>query len=135
MRHVILVVMGAALCAAPVARTEESTTTLQAIGMGRALYLTNCAQCHGADARGASLAAPGNGQATSAPDLTAIERRNGRFDPVHVAYQIKGRASVDCTSGMPCWEYLSGEPRGRAYTNLQTWKVVKYLQFVQQPAR
>lgn len=135
MRHIILMVMGAALCAAPVAKADEDTATLRTIGMGRALYVTNCAQCHGADARGATLAEPHGGQATSAPDLTAIALRDGRFDAVHVAYQIKGRAPVDCTSGMPCWRYLSGHPRGQGYADLQTWKVVKYLESVQQTPR
>jgi mono/diheme cytochrome c family protein len=134
MRQIVLMVMGAALWANPMVKAQDDTATLRAIGMGRAIYLTNCAQCHGSDARGAALAEPHHGQATSAPDLTTIASQDGRFDLVHVANLINGRPWGECTSTMPCWRHVSGYEQGRgpAYTQLQTWKLAKYLEFVQQ---
>ena len=135
MRHIILTVMGAALLAAPVAKADEGKGTLQAIGMGRALYLTNCAQCHGADARGAALGVKLSGKVILPPDLTTIALRDGRFDPLHVAFHINTPYSGVCTTDMPCWGPIFKEKHGSGYADLQTWNLVKYLQFAQQAER
>ena len=46
---------------------------------GRTAYLTDCAGCHGADARGNGPAA--SGLAVAPPDLTQIATRNGGTFP------------------------------------------------------
>jgi len=135
MRHIILTVMGAALLAAPVAKADEGKGTLQAIGMGRALYLTNCAQCHGADARGAALGVKLNGKVIHPPDLTAIALRDGRFDPSHVAYHINPADSGECKTDMPCWGPIFNGKHGSGYAAMKTSNLVKYLQFAQQAER
>jgi mono/diheme cytochrome c family protein len=113
-----------------VVATAGDKNRLRAIGQGRALFLTHCASCHGADARGG---APGTGRA--APDLTRIEARDSAFDPVHVAKHVDGRR-VDGTGphGMPRWgEVFSRSwPRGEAWAAAQVWKLTRYLAFVQE---
>ncbi len=133
MRQIILMVVGAALFAAPAAKADEDTATLRAIGVGRGIYLTNCAQCHGTDARGAALAEPHDGAATRAPDLTAIELRDGKFDSTRVTHYIAGEPWRGCTSDMPCWQRLMGRGRWHteAYAHQQISTLVEYLQFAQ----
>ncbi len=46
---------------------------------GRALYLENCASCHGADAKGDGLAA--RNLTVPPPDLTTLSARNGGVFP------------------------------------------------------
>lgn len=133
MRNIILMAVGAALCAVPAAGVDEDTATLQAIGIGRGIYLTNCTECHGTDARGTALAAPRDGEATRGPDLTAIELRDGRFDSTRVKHYIAGEPWRGCTSDMPCWQKFMG--RGswhtEAYAHQQISTLVRYLQFAQ----
>ena len=103
---------------------------LRAIGQGRALFLTHCAPCHGADARGA---APGTDD--GAPDLTRIEERDGAFDPVHVAKHVDGRRLDGARPHrMPRWgeQFARSWPRGEAWAAAQVWKLTRYLDFVQE---
>lgn len=130
MSRTIVVVAGAALLCAAQSQGAD-TATLRAIGQGKAVYLTNCAPCHGADAAGA--VAGTNALAGAVPDLTRLEERDGRFDPIHVAVHVEGRPSGKCTSTMPCWQQrLTRAHEGdRACAYLEIYKLVKYLEFVQ----
>ena len=130
MKRTVVLVAGAALLCATAARGAD-TNTLRAIGQGKAIYLTHCAACHGADSSGGSHGT--NGHSTVVPDLTVLEQRDGRFDPVHVAVHIEGQPSGKCTSAMPCWQQrLNRINNGdRACTFLQIYKLAKYLEFVQ----
>jgi mono/diheme cytochrome c family protein len=102
---------------------------LRAIGQGRALFLTHCASCHGADARGAATGTDGG-----APDLTRIEARDGTFDPVHVAKHVDGRRLGGAAHRMPRWgeRFARSWPRGEAWAAVQVWKLTRYLDFVQE---
>jgi mono/diheme cytochrome c family protein len=130
MKRTVVLVAGAALLCATAARGAD-THTLRAIGQGKAIYLTHCAPCHGADSTGASLGT--NGLTSAVPDLTALEKRDGRFDLTHVAVHVEGRPSGKCTSAMPCWQQrLTAMNNGdRACTFLQIYKLAKYIEFVQ----
>ena len=130
MKRTVVLVAGAALLCATFARGAD-TQALRAIGQGKAIYLTHCAPCHGADSSGSSLGT--SGQDSAVPDLTALEKRDGRFDPVHVAVHIEGRPSGKCTEAMPCWQQrFSAMNNGdRACTFLQIYKLARYLEFVQ----
>ncbi len=72
--------------------------------LGRASFMTHCAVCHGASARGDG---PLAGQLRFAPpDLTRIAARNGgRFANDKVAKIIDGRAPMKGHGGtdMPVW--------------------------------
>jgi mono/diheme cytochrome c family protein len=130
MKRTVVLVAGAALLCATAARGAD-TNTLRAIGQGKAIYLTHCAPCHGADSSGTSLGT--NGLDTAGPDLTILEKRDGRLDPVHVAVHIEGQPSGACTAAMPCWQQRFNRMNNgdRALTFLQIYKLAKYVEFVQ----
>lgn len=113
---------------------EYDTRTLRAIGEGRALYVQRCAACHGPLAQGLSNVPTGtDGITCSAPDLTKIKDRDGRFDRLHVRVHIEGQASGKCAPGMPCWQQvLRQSVGGDAYAFMQTYRLVKYVEWLQE---
>ncbi|HEY6552657.1 MAG TPA: c-type cytochrome [Vicinamibacteria bacterium] len=118
----VIVLAGAALLVSWTAAADDEGR-LRAIGEGRALYLTNCKSCHGVDVKGGT-----------APDLTAIRARDGSFSVLHVTNHITGGRSGGRTDGgMPSWgRILTGQwPHGEGAAALQTWKLAKYVEFVQ----
>jgi len=123
-RGQIVVLAGAAMLLATVAGAGEREQ-LRAIGEGRGLYLANCASCHGKDARGGA-----------APDLGTIGTRDGSFNVLHVANHIAGRRDGRDNGTMPCWGRVLVRrwPGGEGPAALHTWKLAKYLEFVQAPA-
>lgn len=125
----VLVAAAALLCAS--LSWGADTATLRAIGQGKAVYLTQCAPCHGADSTGGG--AGSDGHPFAVPDLTRIEEREGTFDPIHVAVHIEGRPSGKCTADMPCWSQRLAQAyaQDRARAFLEVYKLVKYLEFVQ----
>jgi mono/diheme cytochrome c family protein len=128
MNRLIVVLAGTALLAAPA--VAQDGNTLKAIGQGRALYLVNCAGCHGADVKGTTAGTNGG-----APDLTLIALRDGEFRPLHVAGHIVGRRDgMKNEKTMPCWGRAFKEqwPRGEGVAALQVYKLSKYLAFVQE---
>ena len=120
----IVVLAGAALLVGTVSGADD-TNRLRAIGEGRALFVAHCASCHGADARGAT-----------APDLTAMGSRDGSFSALHAANHVTGRRDGFDNGTMPCWGrvHVRRWPGGEGPALLQTWKLAKYLEFVQAPA-
>ena len=139
MKKVAIAFTGAFLLAwAGTAYAEDyDVGTLRAIGQGRAVYLQNCAACHGPLAQGNDGVSTGTDGLTCAPtDLTTIRARDGRFDPLHVRVHIEGQPWGKCRPGMPCWQqafrHTSG---GDAYSMMQIHRLVKYLAWVQQEPR
>jgi hypothetical protein len=133
MRKLGVVLAAGVLLGASVASAEDEAT-LKAIGTGRAVYLANCASCHGADARGLAVGTNGG-----TPDLTLVAARDGEFSPLHVVGHVRGRqngASNPDPHGMPRWNarFRHGWPGGAGAAQLQEWALVKYLAFVQQPS-
>jgi mono/diheme cytochrome c family protein len=120
----IVVLAGAALLVGTVSGADD-TSQLRAIGEGRALYVAHCSSCHGADAKGAS-----------APNLTAMGSRDGSFSALHAANHVTGRRDGLDNGTMPCWGrvHVRRWPGGEGPAALRTWKLVKYLEFVQVPA-
>jgi mono/diheme cytochrome c family protein len=121
MRIACIAVAGTALLVAALAGADERSD-LRAIGEGRALYLTNCASCHGTDATGL------NGR-----DLTGISQRDRAFDRTHVANHIQGRRDGMASKTMPTWRvaFTRTWPGGQVAVDLNTLKLVRYLEFVQ----
>jgi hypothetical protein len=78
---------------------------------GKDEFLTICARCHGADAKGAG---PDSiGLTTKPADLTALaNRNNGLFDPGAVYQMIDGRhiRTKDRSPDMPIWGCRSLSP-------------------------
>jgi mono/diheme cytochrome c family protein len=117
-----MAVAGTALLVAALAGADE-ISQLKAIGEGRALYLMNCAGCHGKDASG-----------LTGRDLTAIAQRDRTFDRVHIANHIQGRRDgLAPATAMPVWRvgFTRAWPGGRVAAELSTVKLVRYLEFVQ----
>lgn len=130
MKKLIVVLAGAALLAAPA--MAQDNDTLKAIGQGRAVYLTNCAGCHGADAKGTTAGTNGG-----IPDLTLIASRDGTFRAVHVANEITGRRDgLKPGTPMPCWgnAFKHRWPKGEGWAAVQVYKLTKYLEWAQEQA-
>lgn len=116
----------AATPAAP--QPDRATTRLE---MGRQLYLTYCASCHGPDARGKG----------KAPDLTTIAKQHGGTFPWMLVYriingQLSGRAHG--FPGMPAWgnvfrDDAAMDINDRAAVEGRLMLLTGYLQSIQQP--
>lgn len=92
-----LIIAGLAAGFAPSAEAEE-------IDIGRAEFLSSCASCHGADAKGKG---PVSGQLKTAPsDLTLLTSNNHGVFPTNAVFEtIYGSKSVPAhgTREMPIW--------------------------------
>jgi mono/diheme cytochrome c family protein len=107
---------------------------------GRALYLRNCAACHGVNADGKGPAAPA--LSTKAADLRSLSARYGNPLPQdQIARFIDGRADVIAHGprDMPVWgEKVWEYPEGRGNQEQVTPRVaalIAYLQSIQKVAR
>ena len=78
---------------------------------GRIEFMSKCAECHGADGKGAG---PMSDKLKSKPaDLTILAKRNnGVFSPDAVYKKIDGRTAISPhrSSGMPIWGCRHGPP-------------------------
>jgi mono/diheme cytochrome c family protein len=103
---------------------------------GRALFLDNCALCHGDDARGDG---PLPGLEGPAADLTRIAaRRGGNFPTAQIARYIDGRMPLDAHRApeMPVWGRVMGnevaDPKVReAVASGRISAIVLYLRSIQ----
>jgi mono/diheme cytochrome c family protein len=136
-RSLILPLMAVAFCAsAPLtagADGDEAKT-------GAQLFISLCASCHGAQARGDGPVAPLLD--TPPSDLTRIAERNGgRFTADTVQRFIDGREAPRAHGprDMPVWGrqlYFSAEENdlaARAHADAEIAKIVEYLRSIQEP--
>jgi mono/diheme cytochrome c family protein len=99
MKHVAkyLIVTGLAACFAAAARAEDAD-------IGKALFQSSCASCHGANAKGNG---PLAGQLkVQPPDLTMLAKRNNGAFPTDTLYQTIDGTKVVAAHGsrdMPIW--------------------------------
>jgi mono/diheme cytochrome c family protein len=125
-----ILVSGAGLVVAD----DLSQRELKTIGEGRGLYLQHCAACHGLDARGMDVGNP-----VAAPDLTAIARRDGCFDRLHVKNHIAWGADLPAgverkPDDMPKWVVVlarRGSERNDHAAQMALLRLVRYVEFVQ----
>ena len=84
---------------------------------GRIEFLSNCAECHGADGKGAGRLS--SNHKIKPADLTVLAKRNyGVFSPDAIAERIDGRSAPHRSSEMPIWGCRQGPspgPRKRAH--------------------
>jgi len=119
----------ALLGTASISRADEVTE-------GRALYLRNCAACHGVNADGNGPAAPA--LATKPSDLRVLSARYGNPLPTdQIARFIDGRADVIAHGprnmpvwGDKVWEYPEGEGNQSQVTP-RVAALIAYLQSIQ----
>lgn len=105
----------------------------QIADVGRAEYMSSCASCHGADARGGGPVA--TELKTPPADLTFLARKNGGVFPYDYVYQIiDGRGAPILSHGtreMPVWGYRFGPPQAFRY-KARMLSVIDYLKTLQQ---
>lgn len=91
-----------------ISTADEDAKTLET---GRTEFLSNCAECHGADGKGKG---PISSKLKIRPaDLTILARRNnGVFLPSEIYRKIDGRYGVGSRPGsaMPIWGCRRGDP-------------------------
>jgi len=82
------------------------------IDKGRIEFLSKCAECHGADGKGAG---PMSSRLKTKPaDLTVLAKRNnGVFSPAAVANAVDGRSESHRGIEMPVWGCRQGPPPDR----------------------
>jgi len=85
----------------------------QDLEKGRTEFLSNCAGCHGADAKGTGLMTSKLKRKPS--DLTVLARNNnGVFSADAIAAIVDGRGAIRRHKlGMPIWGCRQGLPPGR----------------------
>ena len=85
----------------------------QDLEKGRTEFLSNCAGCHGADAKGTGLMT--SKLKRKPADLTVLARNNnGVFQADAIAAIVDGRGAIRHNKlGMPIWGCRQGPPPGR----------------------
>jgi mono/diheme cytochrome c family protein len=111
----------------------SACASAQQIDVGRTEYLSSCAACHGADAKGNG---PVSKELKTPPaDLTILAKNNKGVFPYDKVYQmIDGRNSTVVAHGtreMPVWGYRFGPPQAFRLKN-HMLAVIEYLKTVQQ---
>jgi len=111
MEHVVQKAMRRQLLIAHIIMATNTCVWAQDIEKGRIEFLSNCAGCHGADAKGAG---PVSSNLKIKPaDLTVLAKRNyGVFSPDAIAERVDGRSAPHRNSEMPIWGCRQGPPPG-----------------------
>jgi hypothetical protein len=89
----------------------KTSVWAQDLDTGRIEFMSKCAECHGADGKGAGLTS--NKLKSTPADLTILAKRNsGVFYRDAVYKRIDGRSAISPhrSSGMPIWGYRHGPP-------------------------
>lgn len=87
----------------PRSQDKPARADSKQVAEGGRLYQHYCASCHGLDGRGSGPVTPA--LKTIPPDLTRIEKKNGRFPTEDLKKAIAGQNGVNVhgTSEMPVW--------------------------------
>ena len=99
---------------------------------GQKLYMQYCASCHGTDGKGGGPVA--SSLKTAIPDLTTIEKRNGKFDQLRMQHVIAGEVEVAAhgQKEMPVWGYVFRQkPGGQSGSTLSVYALATYLKSIQ----
>jgi mono/diheme cytochrome c family protein len=118
--------------AKPEIRNVPATYTNPAVG--KEMYTSYCASCHGVDGKGDGPAAPA--LKMPATNLTALSARNGgTFPATHVAAVIQGSAMTPAhgSKEMPVWGpiFLTMGGHSSAQAQLRIRNLTNYLESIQ----
>ena len=105
----------------------------QDLDSGRTEFLSKCAECHGADGKGAN---PTTSKLKRKPaDLTALARNNnGVFSAAAIAALVDGRGAVwHRRLEMPIWGCRQGPPSGRQKKSHQARPIESLLDMACDP--
>jgi mono/diheme cytochrome c family protein len=102
---------------------------------GRKLYIQYCASCHGVDGKGHGPVAPNLNKPL--PDLTTIQRMEGKFPATRIKLVIAGEVgqselTVHGTKEMPVWGRVFRERQGQDRSMLHVYALTKYIEAIQQ---
>lgn len=100
---------------------------------GQKLYMQYCASCHGQDGKGGGPVAPS--LKTFIPDLTMIEKREGKFDQNKVQQIISGEIgySAHGQKDMPVWGYIFRQKAGgQPVAMVNVFALASYIKSIQQ---
>lgn len=128
-----LILVGSTLAIAQAKKeVAVKATPTQDLEKGKKLYETNCASCHGTDAKG-------NGPVaavlkTKPSDLTQLAKANqGKFDEIHVLAFVDGERTISAhgTREMPVWGTRFRRAEGRMESSLNIYALMKYIESMQ----
>lgn len=96
------------------------------------LFQQYCASCHGVDGKGGGTVA--SSLKTPIPDLTTIEKREGKFNQLRVQQVISGEVGVTAhgEKDMPVWGYIFRTKKGESTAMLDVHALASYLKSIQQ---
>jgi mono/diheme cytochrome c family protein len=104
---------------------------------GRKLYVQYCASCHGFDGKGHGPVA--ESLCKPLPDLTRIEKKDGKFPGLRISLVIAGEVGVTeltshGTRDMPVWGRHFRTVKGDSgVARLDVYALTKYIEAIQQP--
>ena len=99
---------------------------------GRKLFTQYCASCHGVDGKGNGPAAPS--LKNKLMDLTMLQKRDGKFDQVHIQNIIAGEKEVagHGSKEMPVWGTYFRVKSDNQVSTLNVYALAGYLKSIQQ---
>lgn len=111
---------------------QEKGKTTGSVSEGRKLFTRYCASCHGTDAKGGGPVA--KNLKTTPPDLTRIEKIDGKFPATRIEQKIQGEAMTTShgTREMPVWGSIFRRQAGEGFAKLEIYNLTKYLESIQQ---
>lgn len=119
-----LVLVAAPTLVSPLARTQNQPR-VEERGMGRKLFLQNCASCHGVNGDGRGIVSPALRKQPT--DLTRIPLRDGKFPSEALVRVIVGELAlpVHGQREMPVW--------GNILSHQEVKALVRHLESIQNP--
>jgi mono/diheme cytochrome c family protein len=102
---------------------------------GKKLYMQYCASCHGVDGKGKGPVA--SSLCKPLPDLTNIEKKDGKFPAIHIKVVIAGEVgqteiAAHGTRDMPVWGRIFREREDKERSMLNVYALTKYIESIQQ---
>jgi mono/diheme cytochrome c family protein len=100
---------------------------------GQKLFMQYCASCHGLDGKGGGPVAAS--LKTTIPDLTTIEKREGKFNQMRIQNIISGEIGVAAhgEKGMPVWGFIfRHKAGGQSAATLNIFALAGYIKSIQQ---
>ena len=99
---------------------------------GQKLFAQYCASCHGVDGKGNGPAAPS--LKNKLMDLTMLQKRDGKFDQVHIQNIIAGEKEVagHGSKEMPVWGTYFRVKSDNQVSTLNVYALAGYLKSIQQ---
>jgi len=99
---------------------------------GQKLFAQYCASCHGVDGKGSGPAAAS--LKNKLMDLTMIEKRDGKFDQIHIQNIISGDKEVigHGSKEMPVWGTYFRIKGDTSVSTLNVYALARYLKAIQQ---